>query len=544
MFRWFRSRNGSIEAPNSAESQSPGWYQPESAKVLLAAPHRQALVEQIWQRTAVSPDQFALLYRAPLERYAELVQHFPASESHHHNHLGGLLDHGLEIVVCALKLRQSHLLPLGAPPETQARQTEAWTAGIAYAALLHDIGKLITDLIVEKQSGQRWHPWHGPLREPYRFRHRQDRQYRLHSVVAGLLAPAVLGNEPLDWLSRFPELWTALLQALAGQNERAGILGELVTRADQASAARALGGDPVQALNAPRHSLQRKLIEGLRYLLHESLKLNQPQASDGWLTEDALWLVSKTVSDKLRAHLLAQGISGIPERNTTLFNILQEHGLVLENSEGKAIWRATVHSDSGWSQTFTLLKLAPNLIWETDQRPPTFIGSVQLEPEAPEPSQTEPTTTSPDATNNEQASAKQDSSVGRQFVEWIRTGVLNQRLALNDAKALLHTVDNTVFLVSPGLFQRYVQEHPAIAGEAKHERSSDWQLIQRSFEQLNLHRKQANDLNIWTCEVMGPRKGRRLHGYLMFDSASLAVDFTFNNPYLRLCSDRGNERSE
>ena len=33
-----------------------------------------------------------------------------------------MLDHGLEIVAYALKLRQSHLLPIGASPEDQAAQ--------------------------------------------------------------------------------------------------------------------------------------------------------------------------------------------------------------------------------------------------------------------------------------------------------------------------------------------------------------------------------------------------------------------------------------
>lgn len=59
---------------------------------------------------------------------------------------------------------------------------------------------------------------------------------------------------------------------------------------------------------APKHALQRKLLDGLRYLLKEKLKLNQSEASDGWLAEDVLWLVSKTVSDKLCAHLPSQGI--------------------------------------------------------------------------------------------------------------------------------------------------------------------------------------------------------------------------------------------
>ncbi|MFU1862563.1 TraI domain-containing protein, partial [Enterococcus faecium] len=84
--------------------------------------------------------------------------------------------------------------------------------------------------------------------------------------------------------------------------------GELVTQADRASVAQELGGDPARAMAAPKDALQRKLLEGLRFLLKEELRLNQPQASDGWLTQDALWLVSKTVSDKLRAHLLSQGI--------------------------------------------------------------------------------------------------------------------------------------------------------------------------------------------------------------------------------------------
>src|SRR3546814_5916573 len=85
-------------------------------------------MEHIWQRTSLSRQQFATLYRTPLERYAELVQAFPASEAHHHAYPGGMLDHGLEIVAYSLKLRQSHLLPIGASPEDQAAQAEAWTA--------------------------------------------------------------------------------------------------------------------------------------------------------------------------------------------------------------------------------------------------------------------------------------------------------------------------------------------------------------------------------------------------------------------------------
>ncbi len=284
-----------------------GLLRPESAASLLATPRRQKLLEHIWQRTSLSRRQFATLYRTPLERYAELVQAFPASEAHHHAYPGGMLDHGLEIVAYSLKLRQSHLLPIGASPEDQAAQSEAWTAAVAYAALLHDIGKIAVDLHVELADGSTWHPWHGPLHQAYRFRYRDDREYRLHSAATGLLYRQLLDRHVLDWLSDYPALWAPLLYVLAGQYEHAGVLGELVVQADRASVAQELGGDPARAMAAPKHALQRKLLDGLRYLLKEQLKLNQPEASDGWLTEDGLWLVSKTVIFRRRLH----GISGV-----------------------------------------------------------------------------------------------------------------------------------------------------------------------------------------------------------------------------------------
>jgi integrating conjugative element relaxase (TIGR03760 family) len=599
--------------PTSPTEPGKGLMRPEPAASLLATPRRQKLLEHIWQRTSLSRRQFATLYLAPLERYAELVQQFPASESHHHAYPGGMLDHGLEIVAYALKLRQSHLLPAGATPEAQAAQAEAWTAGTAYAALLHDIGKIAVDLHVEYADGTAWHPWHGPLRRPYRFRYHKEREYRLHSAATGLLYARLLDQDIFDWLSGYPDLWAALLYVLAGQYEHAGTLGELVAQADQASVAQELGGDPSKALTAPKHALQRKLLDGLRYLLKEEFKLNQPQASDGWLTQDALWLVSKTVSDKLRAHLLSQGFDGIPSSNTAVFNVLQDHGIVQPTADGKAIWRAAITSDVGWSHSFTFLKLSPALIWEAGERPEPFAGTVTIEvapvdtdpdTEMPSPASTVPpaarekgvapspayphqspaqsATCFPDAIEDiltmvgeggvtgepvpEEPPSPAQSSLdrmqaqaikqvvpvldtlptasptpsaaaqpsGEHFMEWLRGGVTGRRLIINDAKALIHTVDDTVYVVSPGLFQRYAQEYPQIASLAKQDELSDWQWVQKRFEKLQLHRKQPTGLNIWTCEVAGPRKSRKLHGYLFKDPAALFRETPPNNPYLSI----------
>jgi len=247
--------------------------------------------------------------------------------------------------------------------------------------------------------------------------------------------------------------------------------------------------------------------------------LNQPQASDGWLTADALWLVSKTVSDKLRAHLLAQGIDGIPASNTAVFNVLQEHGMLQPTPEGKAIWKATITSDTGWSHSFTLLRLAPALIWETSERPAAFAGTVTVETQtdeadsadtpaltealpvvAAEPApatttdamnellslmESQPATTPETMPTTQAETAPQDAALApsaEHFIIWLKNALATRKLILNDAKALVHTVDNTAFLVSPGIFQRYAQEHPHTATLAKQENQQDWQWLQKRFE--------------------------------------------------------------
>jgi integrating conjugative element relaxase (TIGR03760 family) len=553
-------------------SVTEGYLPIESAHSLLAAEHRRQLLDRIWQYTALSHAQFTQLYLNPIHRYAEQVQQLPASETHHHAYLGGMLDHGLELVACSLKLRQSYLLPTGAAPEDQAAQTDAWSAGIAYGALLHDIGKIAVDLLVERQDGSPWHPWQGPLDQPYRFRYLKGRDYHLHGAAAALLYTQILDRTILDWLSSFPSLWASLLYVLAGQYERAGVLGELVMQADRVSTAQNIGGNPSKALQAPIHSLQHHLISGLRHLVQHQLKLNQPGAA-GWLTQDSLWLVSKTVTDKLRAYLLSQSIEGIPSSNIAVFDELQSHGLIESTPEGKAIWTALV-AQGNWQQTFTFLRLQPALIWGSEDRPAAFSGTVSVEvgdhstdaqvpPPASKTGETglhqnqslkdpmaiedadylgtlldifemgEPEPSETPSENVLEVSNPPSNDPGQVFLNWVKEGIQSHKLIINDSKAKIHTVSGTVFLVTPGLFQRYALEFPGISQGADQE-TEKWRWVQKQFEKLKIHRKRGDGLNIWICQVEGPRKKAKLKGYLLENPAPLFETVPADNPFLKV----------
>jgi Protein of unknown function (DUF1528)./Putative helicase. len=220
-----------------------------------------------------------------------------------------------------------------------------------------------------------------------------------------------------------------------------------------------------------------------------------------------MWLVSKTVSDKLRAHLLSQGVDGIPANNTAVFNVLQDHGIVQPTPDGKAIWKAVVTSDAGWSHTFTFLKVSPAVIWDAADRPAPFAGRVLVEEEQAEPTPQAPAVAdgpraegieAASASTAPVASAAMDTGVaalldllgdtappteaeipgscrraepapstvpppqmslapsqdraepsGAHFMAWLRQSIQTRKLIINDAKALVHTVAGTTYLVSP-----------------------------------------------------------------------------------------------
>ncbi|MEC9483075.1 MAG: MobH family relaxase, partial [Halomonas sp.] len=335
------------------------------------------MLKQLWDTTSLTRPVFDAYLLAPIERYAELVQLHPASESHHHAYPGGMLDHALEMACYGLRLRQRHLLPPGAKPEDQSSAGELWSAAIIYGALMHDAAKVLVDLEIHLEDGREWRLWHGTIPGPYRMRYRTGRDYHLHSAVNPLLAQQVLGPRVLDWLMSQPRLFALFMYTVAGHTERGGIIAELVHQADRASVARALGGDPVQALAAPTDSLQRKLAEGLRYLVKEQFKLNQ-KGGVGWLTDEALWLVSPRAVNELKAHLYAQGIKSIPADLNRLYGELQAHGLIEEVSEGKAVWQCEI-VDGDWQQTFSMIKVSPTLIWGVADRPPALRGTLTVQ---------------------------------------------------------------------------------------------------------------------------------------------------------------------
>lgn len=362
-----------------------GWISPLPAAELLKSELRQKYLNVLWQQVSMTHDMFSSLYQKPIEHYAEMVQLLPASEAHHHSHLGGMLDHGLEVLSFAAKLRQSYVLPPNAAPEEQSRQRDAWTAAIIYQALVHDIGKIIVDIEIQLKNGARWFAWHGIPPQPYKFQYVKGRDYELHPVLGSYLANYLIPQEAFDWLAQYPEAFSSLMYAMAGHSDKAGLLSEIVQKADQNSVTLAIGGDITKLTQHPVTSFAKQLILALRHLLQHKLKINTPKGpADGWYTNDGLWLMSKPTADQIRAYLLEQGIS-VPSDNPKLFSEMQSLNIVESTPDNTAIWHCRIKADSGWCppKPFTLLKIKPEIIWDhVNDRPEFFAGEVYVETKA------------------------------------------------------------------------------------------------------------------------------------------------------------------
>lgn len=124
------------------------------------------------------------------------------------------------------------------------------------------------------------------------------------------------------------------------------------------------------------------------------------------------------------------------------------------------------------------------------------------------------------------------------FIDWLKAGLADRSLKINDSKAMVHSVDGTLFLVTPQLFQQCASLKISATDDSL-DNDAEWRLLQKQFEKLKLHRKQHDGTNIWTCQARGPRKQSYLKGYLLQSPKTVIETLPPDNSFLSLSPDQG-----
>ena len=342
------------------------------------------LLALIHQQVGVPETHWEAVYLQFIYNFAKQVQLLPASESHHHSGTGGLLTHSLEVGLNALKIRKGKMLPVGASSEVIEKEKELWSYAIFTAAMLHDIGKPLTDqiiTIVSEKPTRELSPLTETIPEKaiYKIEFRRGRKYRSHENVALLLASKIVPPPGLNWITSNNEVLDDWTYCLTGRKEEANTLGELVTHADQLSTAQNLtGAENIPLPSAKSVPLAKRLRTALVYLIDEGTKipLNRTGAA-GWVYDEKLWLVSKRVLDELKTHMAEEGQTGIPSDNTRLMDELMQNDIITSSKEGRAVWHMTVHVGT-WKNNFTCLCFPMNKLWADSTAWPDQIDEVKV----------------------------------------------------------------------------------------------------------------------------------------------------------------------
>jgi hypothetical protein len=113
-----------------------------------------------------------------------------------------------------------------------------------------------------------------------------------------------------------------------------------------------------------------------------------------------------------------------------------------------------------------------------------------------------------------------------QFFEWLQDGIKKGSLKTNQAKARIHTVDEGVILITPGIFQDFAK--------TLGEENFNWTAIQQKVLKKNWHVRNDKGLNVVKYQVKGHKKQTTINAVLFKDVSKVfgVKEPPASNPHL------------
>ena len=365
-----KSKISKVINPKSADDK--GFFTACSPEQLLNI--HQHVISVIDSNTRLSQMHFDMYYRKTIANYAALVQAFPASEYHHHSYPTGLIEHSLDVARAAVVYARKFLFTETGVESEMEEFLDVFMFACFTAALLHDAGKVVTDLDVvyfnDKNQICAWLPFgESQLKEGtrYKWRYNSVRNKLAHESAAPTLVQTIVPFEGIYWIrSRTPRLWQEWLHTIAGRNQFGGDIGKVIEYCDSYSVQKSMSGKSSkdgQNTNT-RHTLSERFVIAFRQLIESgALPLNRKGAG-AWLKDGFIYFVSQRAVEAAIPLVKNAGGTGIPNKDVTIFSLLCDGGVALRHEETNDV----VHSmnitlnDENWSGDLTFLKIAIDTI--------------------------------------------------------------------------------------------------------------------------------------------------------------------------------------
>ncbi len=345
MFSWLKRKPAEVPRTQAiepiyhwSEDEIPRY--PPFMKGLPAVPPAKlletqaALLDRISDTTITTPSEFALLYVPAIERFASFAHLLPASQSHHHRGAGGLLRHSLEVGLWALQSADKVLLDAAKTPSQRREMEPRWQFAVFVAALCHDAGKPVTDLVVTnrdrtavwKAIKEDLYDWAKKNKIDAYFLDWREGRSRQHTALSNLIADRIIGTGALEWIEEGgTELIVWLLESLNCNPGPANLIHDLVIKADQTSVERDLKSLGVAMagydLGVP---VERHLTDIMRRLIKEGAWLVNEPGARLWNIGGHLYLIWPAAGEEIAKQVREDGIPGIPRTPDGILDMLVE----------------------------------------------------------------------------------------------------------------------------------------------------------------------------------------------------------------------------
>ncbi len=253
-------------------------HEREDNSILLK--NNRELISRLEELLPLSKEEFTFLITPILVSLSDFIYFLPASESYHHEEKGGLFRHSLECGFLAVQYLERTIPNCSAPPMQRMKERIAYTICALVVGLLHDIGKVLTDIEVlgldEKEEESLWFPTKEGLYAflvrnnflKYTFRYKLNRGKR-HETFAQIMVATVTPKILLDYLLNFPRLLEEVYFAL--NNQYSCLLYTLMKKADMRSVELDLKGRylPDSAFRRKPNGLNKMLL-----ILQDEIRTN------------------------------------------------------------------------------------------------------------------------------------------------------------------------------------------------------------------------------------------------------------------------------
>ena len=301
-----------------------------------------------------------------LTNFANFVHLLPASEFHHHRAQGGLLRHTLEVVLYSIKIAKSFEFDANESPVIKSDRALAWRIAVVVGAVMHDIGKPISDVDVWDKSGEKhWmpavhclHEWAETEKvERYFIFWRTDRHERHHNTSLTKMTDIVPKSLLAFLMQEGNDIYNELTEALAGSNSFRAVtsrnetgtvfknkIHKIVSHADSRSVKQDLqrySGDAVRAAQTGVPVIAR-IVDAMRLLIKKEEWKPNLAGSPLWVTTEGVFIVWGTAVTPIINIVKESGIN-VPHSADSLADIMLNYGLCVLNSNDSVYWRLAPH---------------------------------------------------------------------------------------------------------------------------------------------------------------------------------------------------------